>query len=68
MGPQGWFGRVQKISPPTGIRSPDCPAHSVAAIPATLSEHIAWMMDAKRPVYVPLGAKSLEGGHFGRAG
>ena len=27
-GPQGRFGQVQKISPPTGIRSPDRPAPS----------------------------------------
>ena len=27
-GPQGRSGQVQKISPPTGIRSPDCPVHS----------------------------------------
>jgi hypothetical protein len=27
-GPQGWSGRVQKILPPTGIWSPDCPARS----------------------------------------
>ena len=27
-GPQGRFGRVRKISPPTGIRSPDHPARS----------------------------------------
>ena len=26
--PLGRSGRVRKISPPTGIRSPDCPAHS----------------------------------------
>jgi hypothetical protein len=25
-GPQGRFGRARKISPPTGIRSPDRPA------------------------------------------
>jgi hypothetical protein len=25
-GPQGQSGQVRKISPPTGIRSPDCPA------------------------------------------
>ena len=23
VGPQGWSGRLRKISPPTGIRSPD---------------------------------------------
>ena len=28
VGPQGRFGRVRKISPPTGIRSPDRPARS----------------------------------------
>ena len=27
-GPQGRSGRVRKISPPTGIRSPDLPARS----------------------------------------
>ena len=27
-GPKGRSGRVRKISPPTGIRSPDCPARS----------------------------------------
>ena len=27
-GPQGWYGRVRKISPPTGIRSSDRPARS----------------------------------------
>jgi hypothetical protein len=27
-GPQGRAGQVRKISPPTGIRSPDCPARS----------------------------------------
>ena len=27
-GPQGRSGRVRKISPPTGIRSPDRPVHS----------------------------------------
>jgi hypothetical protein len=27
-GPRSWSGRVRKISPPTGIRSPDCPARS----------------------------------------
>ena len=27
-GPQGRSGQVQKILPPTGIRSPDCPARS----------------------------------------
>jgi hypothetical protein len=27
-GPQGPTGRVRKISPPAGIRSPDCPARS----------------------------------------
>ena len=27
-GPQGRFGQVRKISPPTGIRSPDRPARS----------------------------------------
>jgi hypothetical protein len=27
-GPQGRSGRVRKISPPSGIRSPDIPAHS----------------------------------------
>ena len=27
-GPQGWSGRVRKISPHTGIRSPDRPARS----------------------------------------
>jgi len=29
--PQGWSGWVQKISPPTGIHSPDRPARSVRA-------------------------------------
>ena len=28
VGPQSRCGRVRKISPPTGIRSPDCPARS----------------------------------------
>jgi len=27
-GPKGWSGRVWKISPPTGIRCPHCPARS----------------------------------------
>ena len=27
-GPQGWSGRMQKISPPTGIRSPDRPVRN----------------------------------------
>jgi hypothetical protein len=27
-GPQGWFGQVRKISPPTRIRSPERPARS----------------------------------------
>jgi hypothetical protein len=36
-GPQGRSGRVRKISPPTGIRSPNRPARSVVAIPTTLS-------------------------------
>ena len=27
-GPQGRSGRVRKVSPPTGIRSPDCPTRS----------------------------------------
>ena len=27
-GPQGWSGQARKISPPTGIQSPDCPALS----------------------------------------
>ena len=27
-GPQGWSGQVRKISPPTGIRSPDLPTRS----------------------------------------
>jgi hypothetical protein len=27
-GPQGWYGQVRKISPPTGIRSPDRPSRS----------------------------------------
>jgi hypothetical protein len=34
-GPQGRSGRVRKISPPTGIRSPDPPARRVA-IPTEL--------------------------------
>ena len=29
-GPQGRTGRMQKISPPTGILTPDCPARSEA--------------------------------------
>ena len=29
-GPQGWYGWVQKISPPTRIRSPDRPAFSLS--------------------------------------
>ena len=28
MWPQGRFGRLREISPPTGTRSPDCPARS----------------------------------------
>ena len=27
-GPQGWSGQVRKISPPTGIRSPDRPSRT----------------------------------------
>ena len=36
-GPQGRSGQVQKISPPTGIRSPDRPV----AIPTTLPDPLA---------------------------
>ena len=32
-GPQGRSGRVRKISPPTGIRSPDRPARSQSLYP-----------------------------------
>ena len=40
-GPQGWSGRVRKMSPPTGIRSPDRPA----AIPTELSRPLRfWVM------------------------
>jgi hypothetical protein len=35
-GPQGRFGQVQKISPPTGIQSPDRSARSQSLYPATL--------------------------------
>jgi hypothetical protein len=35
-GPQGQSGQVRKISPPTGIRSPDRPARSSVAIPTEL--------------------------------
>jgi len=31
-GPQGQSGRVRKISPPTGIRSPDRPARSLTEV------------------------------------
>jgi hypothetical protein len=34
--PQGRSGQVRKISPPTGIRSPDRPARSSVAIPTEL--------------------------------
>jgi hypothetical protein len=30
IGPQGRSGEVRKIPPPTGIRSPDCPARSLS--------------------------------------
>ena len=36
-GPQGRSGQARKISPPTGIRSPDRPARSSVAIPTELS-------------------------------
>ena len=36
-GPQGRSGRVRKISPPTGFRSPYRSARSVVAIPTELS-------------------------------
>jgi hypothetical protein len=65
MDPHSWSGRVRKISPPTGIRSPDRPAHSMVDIPAALSAHVAWMADGKRPMYVTLNVKRLEG-QFGR--
>ena len=35
-GPQGRSGQVRKISPPTGIRSPDRPARSSVSIPTEL--------------------------------
>jgi len=42
-GPQGWSELVRKISPPTGIRSPDCPASSESlyqlSYPGPLSLH-----------------------------
>jgi hypothetical protein len=67
MGPQGWSGRVRKIAPPTGSRSQDRLARSMVAIPAALSERVAWKTDGKRHVYVTLHARRLEGGQFGRA-
>ena len=36
-GSQGRSGQVQKISPPTGIRSPDRPVRSTVAIPTVLA-------------------------------
>jgi len=43
-GPQGRSGRVRKISPPTGIRSPDRPARSQSlyqgAIPAHVMQYV----------------------------
>jgi hypothetical protein len=40
-GPQGWFGQVRKISPPTRIRSPDRPARSSVAFPTELPSPLA---------------------------
>jgi len=40
MVPQGRSGRVWKISPFTGIRSPDRPARSESALPTELSRPV----------------------------
>ena len=50
-GPQGRSGQVQKISPPTGIRSPDCPARSQSLyrlrcptrLKGIVEQYIGWM-------------------------
>jgi len=39
-GPQGRSGQVRKISPPTGIRSPDCPARSQSLYRLRYPAHI----------------------------
>jgi len=45
-GPQGLYGRMRKISPPTGIRSPDRPARSESLYrlrsPCTSCKSIDW--------------------------
>jgi hypothetical protein len=43
-GPQGRPGRVRKISPPTGIRSPDRPARSSVAISTELPRPLNIML------------------------
>ena len=41
-GPQGLSGQVRKISPPTGIRSPDCPARSQSLYRLRYPAHTIW--------------------------
>ena len=44
-GPQGWSGRVQKISPPTEIRSTDRPARSESLYRLSYRGPIKELMD-----------------------
>jgi len=48
-GPQGQFGRVRKISPPTEIRSPDLPARSESL----------YRLSYPGPLWFPVGTRSF---------
>ena len=55
-GPQGQSGQVRKISPPTGIRSPDHPARSQSLYRLSYPAHkalTAVLYKAKRSSHLP---------------
>ena len=52
-GPQGGSGQVRKISPPTGIRSPECPARSQSLYRLCGQINSLMLMDKRLLLSVP---------------
>ena len=55
-GPQGRSGRMRKISPPTGIRSPDRPARSESLYRLSYPGPYNWIYSLKSSLKVPLNS------------
>ena len=47
----GHFGKKKNLLPPTGIRTPDTPAHSIVTLPITL---LGFLMNTKHDTNTPV--------------